>query len=83
MLCGGLKELQSRWDKLASVGPDYGYFHNPSKTCIIMKEGMHDAAVSAFQGTGISITSDGKCHLDAALVLCHFLCRKISKILDR
>ena len=28
---------------------------------------MHDAAASAFEGTGISITSDGKRHLGAAL----------------
>jgi len=52
---------------VASVGPDYGYFPNPSKTCIIVKEGMHDAAVSTFQGTGISITSDGKRHPGTAL----------------
>jgi len=26
--CGGLKELRSWWDKLASVGLDYGYFPN-------------------------------------------------------
>ena len=38
-VCGGLKELQSWWDKLTSVGPDYGYFPNPSKTCIVVKEG--------------------------------------------
>ena len=49
------------------VGPGYGYFPNPSRTCIIVKEGMHDAAASAFEGTGISITSDGKRHLGAAL----------------
>ena len=66
-VCGGLKELQLWWDKLASVGLDYGYFPNPSKTCVIVKERMHDAAVFVFQGTGISITSDGKLHLGAAL----------------
>jgi len=42
-------------------------FPNPSKTCIIVKDGLHDAAVSAFHGTGIPITSDGKHHLGAAL----------------
>ena len=52
---------------MAFLGPDYGYFPNPSKTCIIVKEGVHDTAVSAFQETGISISSDGKCHLGAAL----------------
>ncbi|XP_065893485.1 uncharacterized protein [Dysidea avara] len=65
--CGGLKELRSWWNKLTSDGPGFGYFPNPSKTCIIEKSGMYDAAVSAFQGTGISITSDGKRHLGAAI----------------
>lgn len=65
--CGSLKGLRSWWDKLTSEGPGFGYFPNPSKTCIIVKDGLHDAAISAFQGTGVSITSDGKRHLGAAL----------------
>jgi len=33
--CGCLEELRSWWDKLVSVGPDYGYFPNPSKTLLL------------------------------------------------
>ena len=32
-----------------------------------MEDGLHDTAFSAFQGTGVSIISEGKHHLGAAL----------------
>ena len=49
------------------VGPDYGYFPNASKTCLIVKEGLEDQATSAFDGTQVSITSEGKKYLGSAL----------------
>jgi len=46
------------------IGPFYRYFHNLSKTCIIVKENLYDAMITAFQGTGVT---DGKRHLGTAL----------------
>ena len=65
--CGSLSELRLWWDKLLQFGPDFGYFPNPSKTCLVVKESLYDAAVEMFQGLGISITVDGKRHLGVLL----------------
>ena len=65
--CGNLSEIRLWWDKLLQFGPDFGYFPNPSKTCLVVKESFYDAAVELFQDSGISITVDGKRHLGGAL----------------
>ena len=65
--CGSLSELQLWWDKLIQFGPDFGYFPNPSKTCLVVKDSFYDAAVDLFQGSGISISADGKRHLGGVL----------------
>ena len=65
--CGSLSELHLWWDKLLQFGPDFGYFPNPSKTCLVVKEVFYDAAVKMFQGSGISITVDGQRHLGVHL----------------
>ena len=63
--CGNLSAIRLWWDKLLQFGPDFGYFPNPSKTCLVVK--FYDAAVELFQDSGISITVDGKRHLGGAL----------------
>ena len=65
--CGSLSEICLWWDKLLQSGPNFGYFPNPSKTCLVVKESFYDAAVELFQDSGISITVDGKRHLGGAL----------------
>ena len=64
---GGLTGLRRWWDRIARKGPAYGYFPNPSKTCLVVKEESAKMAKEVFQGTGISITEEGKRHLGAAL----------------
>ena len=46
--CGSLSELRLWWDKLLQFGPAFGYFPNPSKTCLVVKESFYDAAVEIF-----------------------------------
>jgi len=53
-------DVRHRWDRLVSIGPDFGYFLNPSKTCLIVKDSFYDSAVSIFQGSGVCISVDGK-----------------------
>ena len=75
---GRLMDVRCWWDRLVSIGPDFGYFPNPSKTCLIVKDCFYDSAVSIFKDSGVCITAEGKRHLGAALhglfLLCCFLC---------
>ena len=46
----------------------HGYFPNASKTWLVNKEGLHDAAVSFLANTGVSVTSNGRqAYLGAAI----------------
>ena len=71
--CGSLPDIRHWWNELASIGPTYGYFSNPSKTCLIVKPSHYDAAIPIFHGTGILITAEGKRHLGAALGTASFV----------
>ena len=62
-----LTHLRAWWDHMVEIGPDYGYHPNAAKTWVIAKEDKYDAAVAAFQGTKVNITTKGKRQLGAAL----------------
>ena len=64
---GTINNLLEWWDKLARLGPGYGYFPNPSKTWLVTKEDCHSNAVAAFEGTNINVSSSGQPYLGAAL----------------
>ncbi len=64
---GNLARLKTWWDRISEIGPDYGYYPNPSKTWLIVKDSNLEEATTLFQGTGVSITAEGKRHLGAAL----------------
>ena len=54
----------------------YGYFPNPTKSWLIVKENCVDHASALFQNAGINITVDGKRHLGAALGSRHIVVQK-------
>ena len=64
---GQLKPIRQWWDNLQGLGPDFGYFVNSSKTTLIVKEHHLAEAMKVFENTSISITTEGKQHLGAAL----------------
>ena len=64
---GKIADLRVWWNLLTREGPDFGYFPNPSKTWLITKEGFNDVGISSFASTGVSITSDGRPYLGAAI----------------
>ena len=64
---GSLLGLRRWWDRLVERGPAYGYHPNPAKTCLVVKEEKVEMATEVFQGTGISVTEEGKRHLGAAI----------------
>ena len=64
---GSISHLKAWWDNISTIGPDYGYYPNASKTWFIVKEAKLEEAESQSHGTGLSITVEEKRHLGAAL----------------
>jgi len=64
---GPLQSLHSWWDSLICLGPEFGYFPNASKACLIVKPQYLRKAKSLFHGIGVVITDAGKHHLGLAL----------------
>ena len=63
---GCLEQLHEWWVKLNNLGPPFGYFPNPSKTWLIVKEKHLSTATQRFLNTGVNITK-GTRHLGTAL----------------
>ena len=64
---GNIRALRDWWDLLTQLGPDYGYYPNAPKTWLIVKEEILPLAETVFEGSGVSITKEGKRHLGAAI----------------
>ena len=64
---GSLACCRDWWDVLAKIGPSYGYFPNPNKTWLIMKEACYADALAAFEGTNINVTCSGHPYLGSAV----------------
>ena len=66
-LQGDLRSLRRWWDEISRFGPDFGYFPNPSKTCLIVKPSFVHRARTLFRGMGVIISDSGKRHLGSVL----------------
>lgn len=55
------------------IGPEYGYYPDPPKTWLIVKEDSFSQANQNFQGSGTSITKEGKRLLGAVTLCCALL----------
>ena len=64
---GKINSLRRWWDKICIRGPAYDYFANANKTWLVTKERHHSAAVAAFEGTNVNVTSEGRPYLGAAI----------------
>ena len=64
---GDLHALRRWWDHLTQIGPEHGYYPNPSKTWPIVKDEFYVQAQAVFQGSSVSITKEGERHLGAAI----------------
>ena len=67
---GTVSHLQIWWDAISELERQeiYGYFANPMKTWLVTQNPLvARAAIQAFEGTNINITSDGRPHLGAPL----------------
>jgi hypothetical protein len=62
-----VKHLRSWWDKIVYFGPFIGYFPNPRKSVLIVKEQYRTLADQVFADTEVEITSEGNKHLGACV----------------
>ena len=64
---GSFVSLKQWWECLSTIGPLYGYHRNATKTSLVVREEQEEEVRKIFEGTGISVTTEGKKHLGAAL----------------
>ena len=64
---GELQRIKDWWDGLTQLGPQYGYFPNPEKTWLVVKEEHYEAASATFAGSGIQLTRHGRQYLGSAI----------------
>ena len=64
---GKCRSLRTWWDNLATQGPHFGYFPQPKKSWLIVKEQNLADAVESFRGSNIQITTEGERHLGAVI----------------
>ena len=64
---GRLQHIKDWWDGLTQLGPQYGYFPNPEKTWLVVKEEHYEAASATFAGSGIQLTRHGRQYLRSAI----------------
>ena len=64
---------------LEGIGPNYGYFPNGSKTFIVVKPELVETANEIFQGTGISISTEGRRYLGGAIGITSFSNQRIDQ----
>ena len=60
---GKLNRLREWWGKVVSFGPSFGYYPEPSKSWLIVKENMLEKARKIFEGTDIKLTTSGRKYL--------------------
>ena len=60
---GYLEALRRWWDTLMQIGPNYGYYAQPTKSWLIVKENKLEEATWVFVGTNIQISTEVKRHL--------------------
>ncbi len=64
---GNIEQVRQWWGDIVKYGPGFGYFANAAKTWLITKEDHHQAAIDAFAGTDVQVTSTGRPYIGAPI----------------
>ena len=64
---GKLNNILTWWNKLNTFGSKIGYFPKTNKSRLIVKPDKYEAAKCIFKDTNLSITNEGKRHLDTVV----------------
>ena len=80
---GKLCDLKHWWEKLSMIGPSFGYYVNPSKTWLVIKEKCISAASYLFGELNVNITTEGRPVLDSPIgkpeFISNFVDRKVNQ----
>ena len=79
---GKMDGLRAWWDKITELGPEYGYFPNPAKTWLVVKEEHLEATQNMFEGPGIQLTMQGRQYLGAPIGSKEFVELSVKKKVD-
>ena len=80
---GKLGKLRRWFAGIVDKGPLFGYYAEPSKSWLIVKESKFDEAQACFEGTGVNITVLGKKHLGAAIGSPSYKSDFVSKLVEK
>jgi hypothetical protein len=64
---GAVHDVHRWWEDLNKHGPGFGYFVNPNKSWLIVKESYKQLAESLFANSNVNITTDGRPYLGSPL----------------
>ena len=57
---GKIEELRKWWENITTHGPLLGYYPNPDKSWLVVKQELFDKATEKFNDTGVNITTEGR-----------------------
>ena len=60
---GKIDELRKWWENITTHGPLLGYYPNPDKSWLVVKQELFDKATEKFNDTGVNITTEGRKYL--------------------
>lgn len=64
---GNLTNLKEWWEQIVKSGPEHSYYPNALKTWLVVTRGKELDAATLFEEMEVSITTNGKKHLGAAI----------------
>ena len=56
---GNLEVVRKWWETLMQIGPNHGFYPQPTKSWLVVKENRPEEAVWIFGGTSIQISTEG------------------------
>ena len=80
---GKLLSLRQWWTQITNIGPHFGYFPQPTKSWLIVKENHYEEAKAVFEGTNIQISKTGERHLGAVIGSKSFRERYCKEMVER
>ena len=79
---GDIEQLWKWWDGINAVGKHYGYFPNAVKSVLLVKKEFYEKACSCFDGSDVSVRTDGARLLGSPIGSESFVDRYIKDTID-